>query len=121
MADIVMEIISAVLVAVSIPIFSSQLEKARLATNQANARAAYAAVEAQYLLDDTMTGDFTYDATTDQLSTTATAGTVSMKNEDIFSWTAEDNNLGKITYKVWTLTVADDGQVSGYKARPALN
>ena len=32
-----------VLVAVSIPIFTNQLKKARLATNEANARAAYAA------------------------------------------------------------------------------
>ena len=38
-----------VLVAVSIPIFTSQLKKARLATNQANARAAYAAAVAERL------------------------------------------------------------------------
>jgi prepilin-type N-terminal cleavage/methylation domain-containing protein len=41
--------IIAVLVAVSIPIFSNQLKKARLATNQANARAAFSAAEAAYL------------------------------------------------------------------------
>ena len=38
-----------VLVAISIPIFTQQLKKARLATNQANARAAYAAAIAWYL------------------------------------------------------------------------
>jgi prepilin-type N-terminal cleavage/methylation domain-containing protein len=38
-----------VLVAISIPIFNNQLRKARLATNQANARAAYAAVVAEYI------------------------------------------------------------------------
>ena len=38
-----------VLVAISIPIFNNQLKKARLATNQANARAAYAAWVAQYI------------------------------------------------------------------------
>ena len=37
-----------VLVAISIPIFSNNLRKARLATNQANARAAYAAAIAWY-------------------------------------------------------------------------
>ncbi|MSS59608.1 pilin [Erysipelotrichaceae bacterium Oil+RF-744-GAM-WT-6] len=38
-----------VLVAISIPIFNNQLRKARLATNQANARAAYAAAIAEYI------------------------------------------------------------------------
>jgi len=38
-----------VLVAISIPIFISQLKKARLATNQANVRAAYAAAIAQMM------------------------------------------------------------------------
>ena len=41
-----------VLVAVSIPIFTNQLKKARLATNEANARAAYAAATAKFLTDD---------------------------------------------------------------------
>ena len=35
--------IVAVLVAIAIPVFTAQLEKSRLATNEANARAAYAA------------------------------------------------------------------------------
>ena len=38
-----------VLVAISIPIFHAQLRKARLATNQANARAAFSAAEVAYL------------------------------------------------------------------------
>ena len=38
-----------VLVAISIPIFTSQLKKARLAVNQANARAAYTAASAIHL------------------------------------------------------------------------
>lgn len=41
--------IIAVLVAISIPIFTSQLKKARMATNQANARAGYAAAVAEYI------------------------------------------------------------------------
>ena len=45
-----------VLIAVSIPIFTAQLTKARRATNQANARAAYAAASAAYLSDDTVVG-----------------------------------------------------------------
>ena len=40
-----------ILVAISIPVFTSQLAKARKATNQANMRAAKAAAVAQYLTD----------------------------------------------------------------------
>ena len=43
--------IVAVLVAISIPIFSGKLDKAKLATNQANIRAAKAAAVADYLTD----------------------------------------------------------------------
>ena len=41
-----------VLVAISIPIFTSQLEKAREATDAANLRAAYAEVSADAVLND---------------------------------------------------------------------
>jgi len=41
----------AVLVAIAIPVFSSQLEKARQATDMANARAAYASAMAQWITD----------------------------------------------------------------------
>lgn len=40
-----------ILVAISIPVFTAQLTKARLATNQANMRAAKAAAVAAYLSD----------------------------------------------------------------------
>ena len=45
--------IIAVLVAISIPIFSAQLEKAKEATDMANIRSAYAEVIANYLDDST--------------------------------------------------------------------
>lgn len=56
--------IIAVLVAVSVPIFSSKLEKAREATDVANMRAAKAAAAAMYLEDDSITAAKTvfYDA-----------------------------------------------------------
>lgn len=41
-----------ILVAISIPVFTSQLAKARKATNEANLRAAKAAAVAYYLTDD---------------------------------------------------------------------
>ena len=45
--------IIAVLVAISIPIFTSQLEKSREATDEANIRAAYAEVMSAVLTEDT--------------------------------------------------------------------
>ena len=46
-----------VLVAVSIPIFTAQLSKARIATNQANLRAAKAAAVADYLVNESVNGE----------------------------------------------------------------
>lgn len=44
-----------ILVAISIPVFTAQLTKARIATNQANMRAAKAAAVAQYMTDEIVT------------------------------------------------------------------
>ena len=52
----------AVLVAISIPIFTTQLEKAREATDLANIRAAYAEVQAAALAEET-TGNATVTGT----------------------------------------------------------
>ena len=41
-----------------------------------------------------------------------------MTGTDISTWTDAQNNLGTTTYKVWTLTVGDDGNVTKYKAGP---
>lgn len=57
-----------ILVAVSIPVFTNQLEKAREATDAANLRAAKAVAVAQYL-----TGEYTVDGTT---STTMPTGSI---------------------------------------------
>ncbi len=54
--------IIAVLVAISIPIFTTQLEKAREATDLANIRAAYAEVQAAALAEET-TGNATVTGT----------------------------------------------------------
>ena len=71
--------IIAVLVAVSIPVFTSKLEKAREATDIANMRAAKAAAVAAYLSEDALVmkdGDvdtetvFYYDAANGKLSNT---------------------------------------------------
>lgn len=108
--------IIAVLVAISIPIFSGQLKKARLATNQANARAAYAAIEAQYLMDDTKTGDFTYEVGKGSIATTPSTSGTPITGTDISAWTVATDDLGTKTYNKWTLTVDTDGTVTAYKA-----
>ena len=74
--------IIAVLVAISIPIFTSQLEKAREATYAANIRSAYASASADVLDDGKLdtssytysgnTYNVTYDADTQKITVTAT-------------------------------------------------
>lgn len=58
--------IIAVLVAIAIPIFTTQLEKAREATDAANIRAAYAEVSADLLTNDASTKSIKVKATQKQ-------------------------------------------------------
>jgi prepilin-type N-terminal cleavage/methylation domain-containing protein len=51
--------IIAVLIAIAIPVFTAQLEKARDATTLANLRSAYAEASAKYLTDNTNPVDIT--------------------------------------------------------------
>ena len=79
-SDISFEIVfdlskTGVLVAISIPIFTSQLEKAREATDLANIRAAYAEVSADALTDDKK--DHT--------------ATVTLVQSDKTKWTTDNN------------------------------
>ena len=110
-----------VLVAISIPIFTGQLKKARLATNQANARAAYAAATTQYMLDTskaaaTADSKYTYDTSTGKLRDSAEDGTKINKGTDISSWTTEDDNLGTKTFKSWTVVLDTNGTVKEYQS-----
>jgi type II secretory pathway pseudopilin PulG len=110
-----------VLVAISIPIFTSQLAKARLATNQANARAAYAAATTDYLMQDTNTSGAYYTYTTSsgtvEANTTAPSATIST-NTDISGWktstTISDKKMGDATYGTWYVQLGADGKVVGY-------
>jgi len=114
-----------VLVAISIPIFSSQLKKARLATNQANARAAYAAATTQHLLDyddTTPTGNisYTYTVSTGKAVADTAAKTADLSNTDISSWKITDQSastqLGDKTASEWTVVLDQNGTVTGYLA-----
>ena len=95
--------IIAVLVAVSIPIFTAQLSKARLATNQANARAGKAAAIAESLTSTTAITSYTYDAKTGTKSTGTAVTTAA--DLDITSWTT--TTMGTTTYYTWTYTLTD--------------
>ena len=96
-----------VLVGISIPIFTTQLAKSRLATNQANARAAKAAVVTAYLDDETVTGG-KYDIATGQLDTSATTGGTSA-GTDIGAW--DPGTMGTTVYEEWIVTLDTDGSV----------
>ena len=51
---------AAVLVAIAIPVFTSQLEKSRESTDAANIRAAYAEIMAEAVIGDKLTADKSY-------------------------------------------------------------
>ena len=91
-----------VLVAVSIPIFTAQLGKARRATNQANARAAYAAASAAYLGDDTVKGGTYTTADGKFVAVTTTAPTAA---------TSQDYTKSP-TITSFTVIIGGDGVVS---------
>ena len=84
--------IIAILVAIAIPTFSNQLEKAREATDLANLRSAYAEVMACSL-----TGD-TNDATKANVTHTGTTWSKEVKlTQKVAGWLNTDVNVGGIT------------------------
>ena len=85
--------IIAVLIAIAIPIFTSQLEKARDATSVANIRSAYAEAQTAYITKDTSTS-----ANATYAAGTGGEATVTVKNVDIESqvannWSEEGSKL----------------------------
>ena len=91
--------IIAVLVAIAIPVFTAQLEKAREATDAANLRSAYAEVMTAYLTEDT--ANYSKEVEAKQTQT---------------GWQSAIDNIGGITSveaKVkgakWTVSVDDSG------------
>lgn len=114
-----------VLVAISIPIFNSQLEKSREATDEANIRAIYAMVSADVLSETVVAKDTTNhkpaasyeiakDATTGVVTGTATY-TMTQKTNG-FANGATSINIGgveitkdKFTTGTATIIIKDDG------------
>jgi len=111
--------IIAILIAVSIPIFTSQLEKAREATDAANERAARAVAITRYLAEDIT---FATNATEIELYYDAINGTLIADDSDIEGYgkgtgqgTVDDDNDGKIL-KV-TIQKADGAVSMGWEAK----
>lgn len=105
-----------VLVAVSIPIFTAQLRKSRLATNQANARAAKAGAVAAYL-DESNAGtsgfNYNYDVGTGKGAKSGgsiAGGSTSASSLTIDSWKASAH-WGANTYKHWTVAIDANGDI----------
>ena len=75
--------IIAVLVAIAIPVFSAQLDKAKIATEQANARSVYGEAVATYLTDNSVISAKTIDGVTYTPATTdsGVTWTVSLTNK----------------------------------------
>ena len=99
-----------VLVAISVPIFTAQLKKATVATNQANARSAKAAAVTAYLEEGTHSADLiiSYNVATGASALTVAAG--SAIDINIPSWNASTTGAADATHKFWYVTV---GKASG--------
>ena len=105
---------NAVLVAISIPIFTSQLKKARLATNQANARAAYAMAVAEALDSDadTKTGvTYTYTVKTASITKESSVATDGVATP-IADWKIDPETtvgiaVGTTVADTWQITIKD--------------
>lgn len=86
--------IVAILVAISVPIFTTQLGKARRATNQANMRAAKVAAISQYLTDGHDGEQKTYVYSIEV--GTVTVATDSFKKDDYTSKTIDEAATDKV-------------------------
>ena len=105
-----------VLVAVSIPIFTSQLEKSKQATDLANMRSAKAAEWMTEGMPDWSAGNHYYDVASGRIVTTVPSGYgKSSKNASEFASELNASGIpndGSPTYM--TLTISDSGVVSIY-------
>ncbi|HPX71058.1 MAG TPA: prepilin-type N-terminal cleavage/methylation domain-containing protein [Bacillota bacterium] len=105
-----------VLVAISIPVFTAQLDKAKIATNQANARAAYAAAMAEFLGSAASAdASYTYTVETATLATDATAVTTATIESAITAWAdTPPTNVDKKVATVWQVVINEDGVLVGF-------
>lgn len=110
------QLMAGVLVAVSIPIFTSQLKKARLATNQANARAAYAAAAADYLMNNKDAAcDYKYTTGEGKIEAVDAVAGTEITDTNISNWNlTTPAGLTTATYTTWYVAIKADGTVEKY-------
>ena len=101
-----------ILVAISIPVFTAQLSKARKATNQANLRAAKAAAIADYLTDDVT---YNYDMTTGGVKVVGENNVTQVASAEVTIDSAASN------VKYTKISVKIDPQTSGSDATQTLD
>ena len=101
--------IIAILVAISVPIFTAQRSKSIVATNKANARDAKSAAITAYMADNA-DGEkvYEYSIKSGDAKTAANAAGTSI-SVDIQGWDADKiTALGDATYNTWYITVKDN-------------
>lgn len=121
-----------VLVAISIPVFTSQLEKSRDAVTLSNIRAAYAQAQTSYLTQDTTSTDAKYTAGADGKATVVVknveakgqSGTIDNFSQLPFadkaaSLNAEGNMGGKAGKYDLTFNYDKEGNITSVTADPA--
>lgn len=117
--------IIAVLVAIAIPIFTTQLEKSRDATSIANIRSAYAEAQAAYLSEDDSAARVTFTKSGNKITAVAISDVSLKGTQDGWSnmagdlpadvdWSAvtTDANGAVSGSKTLTFTYADDGTIA---------
>ena len=108
-----------VLVAISIPIFTSQLEKARDGVSIANIRAAYAQAQSAYLTADGKTTDADTDVTVtygkDGKVTNIEVANVVIKSQKVNNWSGVGAQLPWVT-AADNVTPVDPGKAATMKA-----
>lgn len=106
-----------VLVAVSIPIFTAQLKKAKRATNMANARSIYAMLVADYMDDNTVNATITGATSGTAISYTNDKAEVTVDGQK-FEFTAVDSDAITFTWgtNAPTVTVVQDGTTTNFGA-----
>ena len=107
-----------ILVAISIPVFTAQLSKARKATNQANLRAAKAAAIADYLTEESDATDdvtYNYDMTTGGVKVVGENNVTQVASAEVTIDSAASN------VKYTKISVKIDPKTSGSDATQTLD
>lgn len=104
-----------VLVAVSIPIFTAQLKKAKRATNMANARSIYAMLVADYMDDNTVNATISGATSGTAITYTNDKAEVTVDGQK-FEFTAVDSDAITFTWgtNAPTVTVVQDGTTTNF-------